>query len=245
MVHKNMVRRNIQSIQHARMNHAYCVGLNPGWKKMRFQLALNKTFYPTHQRLKQLQTKPCFLHPCSPPLPPPPHRFSTQAQSSQYQNWKANKCSIITVNEQGPPVISNFLLPLILNSNLQFNKTKIENCPPIGYNLGSPLLRARSYNHYTMFIRCWREPWGFKYPSIKSWNNPGKSSFLWNCAGAVKSHTHHLEQKPTIISFIIYKHYTNTKLRHLARGRSEGKLSNPWDSKNEILSSSPFLISPD
>ena len=181
----------------------------------------------------------------APPPPPPPHRFSTQAQSSQYQNWKANKCSIITVNEQGPPVISNFLLPLILNSNLQFNKTKIENCPPIGYNLGSPLLRARSYNHYTMFIRYWREPWGFKYPSIKSWNNPGKSSFLWNCAGAVKSHTHHLEQKPTIISFIIYKHYTNTKLRHLARGRSEGKLSNPWDSKNEILSSSPFLISPD
>ena len=149
---------------------------------MRFQLALNKTFYPTHQRLKQLQTKPCFLHPCSPPLPPPPpHRFSTQAQSSQYQNWKANKCSIITVNEQGPPVISIFLLPLILNSNLQFNKTKIENCLP-------------SYNHYTMFIRYWREPWGFKYPSIKSWNNPGKSSFLWNCAGVVKSHTHHLEQ---------------------------------------------------
>ena len=30
--------RNIQLIQYARMCHAYCFGLNPGWKKMRFQL---------------------------------------------------------------------------------------------------------------------------------------------------------------------------------------------------------------
>ena len=26
--------RNIQSIQHARMCHAYCIGLSPGWKRM-------------------------------------------------------------------------------------------------------------------------------------------------------------------------------------------------------------------
>ena len=26
--------RNIQSIQHARMNHAYCIHLNPVWKKI-------------------------------------------------------------------------------------------------------------------------------------------------------------------------------------------------------------------
>ena len=42
------------------MNHAYCVGLNPGWKKMTFQLALNKTFWPnpqplTHRQVKQRQ----------------------------------------------------------------------------------------------------------------------------------------------------------------------------------------------
>ena len=42
------------------MNHAYCVGLNPGRKKMRFQPALNKTFCPNpqplnHRRLKQRQ----------------------------------------------------------------------------------------------------------------------------------------------------------------------------------------------
>ena len=63
--------RNIQSIQHARMNHAYCAGLNPGWKKIRLQLAL-KTFCPnpqplTHRQLKQHQRteilKKCFLPP--------------------------------------------------------------------------------------------------------------------------------------------------------------------------------------
>ena len=55
-----MKRRNIQSIQQARMNHAYCVSLSSGWKKMWFQLALNKTFCPTPhpfilRRLKQRQ----------------------------------------------------------------------------------------------------------------------------------------------------------------------------------------------
>ena len=48
MAHKKK-RKNIQSIQHARMIHVYCVSLNPGWEKMRFQLVLNKTFCPTSQ----------------------------------------------------------------------------------------------------------------------------------------------------------------------------------------------------
>ena len=54
-------RRNIQ-IQYAKYNmcHAYCFSLNPVWKKMRFQLALNKTLCPasqllTHRRLKHQQ----------------------------------------------------------------------------------------------------------------------------------------------------------------------------------------------
>ena len=93
------------------MNHAYCLGLNPGWKKMQFQLALNKIFCPnpqpfTHRRLKQRQITKInkamltdLSLPPSPPPPPPPHRFSTQ--SSQYQNLKANKYSILTVNELG------------------------------------------------------------------------------------------------------------------------------------------------
>ena len=52
---------------------------------------------------------------------PPPHRFSTQ--SLQYQNWKANKYSILTVIEPEPPVsesssrILKFMSPLILNTN--------------------------------------------------------------------------------------------------------------------------------
>ena len=43
--------RNSQLIQQAKMNHANCVGLNPSWKKIRFQLALNKTFCPSPQLL--------------------------------------------------------------------------------------------------------------------------------------------------------------------------------------------------
>ena len=37
-------RRYIRSMQHARMCDAYCFGWNPAWKRMRYQLTLNKTF---------------------------------------------------------------------------------------------------------------------------------------------------------------------------------------------------------
>ena len=40
-------RRNIQSIQYVRMRQTYYHGLNSTWEKIRFQLALNKTFFPT------------------------------------------------------------------------------------------------------------------------------------------------------------------------------------------------------
>ena len=36
-----------------RMRRAYCFGLNAGWKKIRFQLALNKTFFPTQHPFTQ------------------------------------------------------------------------------------------------------------------------------------------------------------------------------------------------
>ena len=39
------------------MNHVYYVGLNPDWKKMRFQLALKKTIYPKPQTLTDRQLK--------------------------------------------------------------------------------------------------------------------------------------------------------------------------------------------
>ena len=138
------------------MNHSYCVGLNPSWKKMQFQLALNKTFCPnpqplTHRWLKQHQIKKNKIMLSAPSLPP--HWFSTQ--SSQYQNWKANEYSIFTVNELGPPVlessvrISNFYAPT--DSEYIFNKTEIENWLPTGYNLASSWLGTWSYR-YTMFI---------------------------------------------------------------------------------------------
>ena len=153
MVHKNNCR-NIQSIQQARMNHAYCVGLNPVWKKMQFQLSLNKTFCLNpqpliHRRLKQRQrtkiNKTMLSAPSRCPL-----RFSTQ--SSQYQNWEANKYSILTVNELGPPLlessakISKFYAPT--DSEHKLNKTEIENWLPIGYNLWSSWLGTRSHNCY-------------------------------------------------------------------------------------------------
>ena len=70
---------------------------------------------------------------------PPPHWFFTK--SSQYQNWKANKYSNLTVIEVGPPVsetptgISKFYAPA--DSELKFDKTEIENWLTIGFNLGS------------------------------------------------------------------------------------------------------------
>ena len=132
------------------MNHAYCVGSSDGWKKMRFQLALNKTFFSnpqplTHRRLKQRQRKKISKTMLSAHLLPPPHpphlshRFSTQ--SSQCHYWKTSKYSILTVNELGTPVlessarISKFYAPT--DSEHKFNKMGIETWLPIGYNLGS------------------------------------------------------------------------------------------------------------
>ena len=141
------------------MNHAYCVGINPSWKKMRFQLAQNKTFCPnpqpfSHQQVKQLQRTKINKTILSAPFLPP-HRFSTQ--SLQCQNWNANKYFIVIVHELGPPVlessarVSKFYAPT--DSKHKFDKTEMENWLPIGYNLGSPWLGTRSHNHYAMFIR--------------------------------------------------------------------------------------------
>ena len=100
------------------------------WKKIRFQLALNKTFCPTpprliHRRFKHRQrtkiTKQCFL--------PPHHRFSIQ--SSQYQYWKASKYSVLTVIEIIPRVLEfstgsqHFMPSLILNTNFIKRESKI------------------------------------------------------------------------------------------------------------------------
>ena len=78
------------------MNHAYCLALNPGWKMMRLQLALNKTFYPTpqpltHRRLKQCQrTKinKTMLFASLPPTHPPPSVFHTKFITSELKSKK-------------------------------------------------------------------------------------------------------------------------------------------------------------
>ena len=99
-------RRNIQSIQPIRMCHAYCFGQSPGWKKMRFQLALNKTFCPTpppfiYQQLKHRQrTKINKTMLCASPIgfPHKDHniRIEKQANIRKYFN--------LTITELGPPV---------------------------------------------------------------------------------------------------------------------------------------------
>ena len=60
-----------------------------------------------------------------------PYRFSTQKW--QYQNWKANEYSVLTVIELGPPVpesstrISKFYAPTDSEFEHKFYKTGIEN----------------------------------------------------------------------------------------------------------------------
>ena len=53
---KNLKWQWLIKIKHARLCHAYCFNENPTWKRMRFQLALNKTQPPlTHRRLRHFQ----------------------------------------------------------------------------------------------------------------------------------------------------------------------------------------------
>ena len=211
--------RNIQSIQQARMNHTYYIDLNHGWKKLQFQLALNKTFslnpQPlTHQRLKQHQRTKINKRMLAVSYLSP-HGFSTQ--SSQYQIWKANKYSILKVNELGLPLLESPARISKLyghtNSEHKFTKMEIENWLPIGYNLGSSWLGTCSHNGYTMFISSWEELSGFIYPSIKSWNNPENISLSWNYASVLKSYTHQPDYHQSPIkknpATIIYKHYTH------------------------------------
>ena len=102
-------------------------------QKIQFQLALNKTFYPTspslsHRQLKHLRkTKINKIM-----LSVSPHWFFTQ--SSKFQNWNADKHSILTAIKLGAPMsksstkISKFMPPLILNKN--FIKRELKSSYP-------------------------------------------------------------------------------------------------------------------
>ena len=102
-------------------------------------------------------------------------------------------------------------------------------CIDINTNIGRKFwLGTRTDNRKTRFNREWGESYGFIYPSIKSWNNPGDFSLPQNSASVIKSLHHHSEkyeppinQKPATINSIIYKHSTHTKLCQHARGRSQ------------------------
>ena len=109
MAHKNKMYK-YPNIQQARVNYAYCVGSNPGWKKMRFQLALNKTFCPnpqplTHRQVKQRQRKKINKTVLSAPSLPPQWYFTLSEL----------KCKYVFNSQLGS---QNFMLPLILNTNL-------------------------------------------------------------------------------------------------------------------------------
>ena len=126
---------NVEISGQYNISHAYCFDWNPGWKKMRFQLALNKTSCPTPpplicRRLKHRQRIKNYKTMLS---ASPPHRFSKQI--SQYQYWKTSKYSILMVIEFGSPESSNgsqnFIpnsppLPLILNTNFIKRESKID-----------------------------------------------------------------------------------------------------------------------
>ena len=105
---------------------------------MRFQLTLNNTYAPPHHHSsindsstakEQKLRKQCFL--------PSPHWF--WPQSSQYQYWKANMHSILTVIKLRLPVSesstgSQNFMPST-NSEHKFHKTGIKNWLCIGFNL--------------------------------------------------------------------------------------------------------------
>ena len=146
--------RNIQLKQHVRMCNAYYFSQNPGWKRMRFQLVLHKTFCSNpqshssqwlkyRQRTKINETM-LFAFPLS--------VFHTKFKMSEL---KRKLYSIITVIELKPPTslssvkISKFYAPI--NSEQKFNKMGIKNKLPIEFNLWSSWLGTGNQNHYTMF----------------------------------------------------------------------------------------------
>ena len=131
------------------------------------------------------------------------------------------------------------------DSQWKFHKTRIENWLPIRFELGSPWLGICSHN-YRLGTRWLVVPLlGIRSstnngvvpkiiisPSKKSWKIPGETSLPWNLASALKSQPHHpewhrppIEQKTNkVVGWIIYTHSTSTKLRYLARNKTESEL---------------------
>ena len=101
------------------------------WKKIQFQLALNKTFCSTPPPLIHWRFKHCQKTKINKTILSASPSSVFHTQSSQYQYLKASKYSILTVMELAPPVSEfstgsqHFMPPLILNTNLIKQESKI------------------------------------------------------------------------------------------------------------------------
>ena len=131
MIHKNKMQKYPVYTTCQNMS-CFLLRLKCSWKKIQFQLALNRTFAQPHHpsstddartSKEEKLTKQCFLHWFSP-------------QSSQYQQRKPNTYSILTLIELGLLVLEsstgsqNFMLlphppTLILNTNFIKRESKI------------------------------------------------------------------------------------------------------------------------
>ena len=129
-----------------------------------------------------------------------PSWFSTK--SSQYQIWKSNTYSILTVIKPGPQVLESS--PRVskihdpTDSEHKFQKTRIENWLSIGFELGIP------WKSIVITTTPWstsnimnEQSYTFIYRSSKSWKNPGDLSLHLNCTSALKIHTQCPEQHQT------------------------------------------------
>ena len=99
-------------------------------QKIQFQLPLHKTFYPISPPLSHWQLKHSHKTKINKIiLSASPYCFFTH--NLQYQNWKANKHTVLTVIELGSPVlepftkISIFYVPT--DSKHKFHKAGIKN----------------------------------------------------------------------------------------------------------------------
>ena len=155
------------------------------WKKIRFQLALGKTYSLTpppliHQRFKHHQrTKINKIFSTSSVLYA---KFTiTVLKSTQVFHSNSNWTWTTSVGAL------NWVWAVYATTDCEhkFQKMGRENWLPIGSNL--TLTTARLFNHK------WEVSEGLMYTSIKSRNNPGDILLSRHCASVIKSHTHHSE----------------------------------------------------
>ena len=168
---------------------------------MLFQLAIRLSAPPYHPSStddqntakEQKLIKQCLL--------PPPHRLSTQ--SSQYQNWKANKCSILTLIELGPPVLesstgSQNFMPST-DSEPKFYKTRIENWLPIRIQSRIILIGNPQSLLERIFKVLYNHPWSFGI-TLETFHFPRTVQVLSNTTPITQSsiNPHNNKNQPSL-----------------------------------------------